>query len=110
MALAAGRSEVVHLEVGEPDFGTPPHVIEQAFAAVRSGATRIPGMRADKPAAAIAARPSRTGVAVGPEQVIVTVGAIGALFTALMSIIYVGDEVPQAAGIGNSQQPVLIPS
>ena len=94
MALAAGRSDVIHLEVGEPDFGTPSHIIEQAFTAVRNGATRYTG-NAGRPSlrAAIASRASRTGVAVGPEQVIVTVGAIGALFTALMSVIDVGDEV-----------------
>jgi aspartate/methionine/tyrosine aminotransferase len=94
MALAAGRSDVIHLEVGEPDFGTPPHIIEAAFAAVRSGATRYSG-NAGRPSlrAAVAERVSRAGVACGPERVIITVGAIGALFTALMSVIDAGDEV-----------------
>ncbi len=40
MSLAAGRDDVIHLEVGEPDFGTPSAIIEQAFSAVRQGATR----------------------------------------------------------------------
>ena len=40
MALAAGRTDVVHLEVGEPDFNTPEFIIEGAFAKVRAGATR----------------------------------------------------------------------
>ena len=78
MSLAAGRPDVIHLEVGEPDFGTPTHIIDQAFAAVRAGATRYTG-NAGRPTlrAAIAERASRSGVAVGPERVIVTVGAIG---------------------------------
>ena len=94
MSLAAGRPDVIHLEVGEPDFGTPAHIVDQAFSAVRSGATRYTG-NAGRPSlrAAIAARASRSGIPVAPERVIVTVGAIGALFTALMSLIDPGDEV-----------------
>jgi len=81
MSLAAGRSDVIHLEVGEPDFGTPSAIIEQAFAAVRQGATRYSG-NAGRPSlrATIAQHASRYGVPVTPERVIVTVGAIGALF------------------------------
>jgi aspartate aminotransferase/aminotransferase len=94
MALAAGRSDVIHLEVGEPDFGTPAHIIEGAFAAVRAGATRYTA-NAGRPTlrAAIAGRAARRGAAIAPEQVIVTVGAIGALFTALMTVVDAGDEV-----------------
>ena len=94
MALAAGRSDVIHLEVGEPDFGTPSHIIEGAFEAVRAGATRYTG-NAGRPTlrAAIAVRAARRGTPVSPERAIVTVGAIGALFTALMTIVDAGDEV-----------------
>lgn len=88
MALAAGRSDVIHLEVGEPDFGTPSHIIEGAFEAVRAGATRYTG-NAGRPTlrAAIAARAARHGTPVAPERAVVTVGAIGALFTALMTVV-----------------------
>lgn len=94
MALAAGRSDVIHLEVGEPDFGTPPHIIEGAFEAVRAGATRYTG-NAGRPTlrAAIAARAARRGAPVAAERAIVTVGAIGALFTSLMTVVDLGDEV-----------------
>jgi aspartate/methionine/tyrosine aminotransferase len=94
MALAAGRNDVIHLEVGEPDFGTPSHIIEGAFEAVRGGATRYTG-NAGRPTlrAAIAARAARRGTSVAPERAIVTVGAIGALFTALMTVVDSGDEV-----------------
>lgn len=92
--MAAGRDDVIHLEVGEPDFGTPSHIIEGAFEAVRGGATRYTG-NAGRPAlrAAIAARAARRGTPVAPERAIVTVGAIGALFTALMTVVDSGDEV-----------------
>ena len=68
MALAAGRSDVIHLEVGEPDFGTPAHIIEDAFAAVRAGATRYTA-NAGRPTlrAAIAAHAARRGAAIAPE-------------------------------------------
>lgn len=94
MALAAGREDVIHLEVGEPDFGTPMHIIEGAFEAVRSGATRYTG-NAGRPTlrAAIAKRITERRTAITSERVIVTVGAIGALFTALMTIVDAGDEV-----------------
>ena len=94
MSLAAGREDVIHLEVGEPDFGTPSAIIEQAFAAVRQGATRYSG-NAGRPSlrAAVAQRASRYGVTVTPERVIVTVGAIGALFGSLMAVIDPGDEI-----------------
>ena len=95
MALAAGRSDVIHLEVGEPDFLTPGNIVEQAFTAVRGGATRYTG-NAGRPTlrAMVAERAKRrTGVAVAPEQVVVTVGAIGALYASLMSVLDAGDEV-----------------
>ena len=40
MALAATRQDVIHLEVGEPDFCTPLPIIEAAFAAARAGFTK----------------------------------------------------------------------
>ena len=95
MALAATRPDVIHLEVGEPDFGTPEHIITAAFEAVRAGATKYTG-NAGRPQLReqIATRVrERTRRSVVAEQVIVTVGAIGALYTALMSVLDTGDEV-----------------
>ncbi len=40
MDLARGRPGVLHLEVGEPDFQTPPHIVEAAARAVRDGHTK----------------------------------------------------------------------
>jgi aspartate aminotransferase len=40
MELAAGRPDVIHLEVGEPDFATPPHIVAAAAAAARAGSTK----------------------------------------------------------------------
>jgi aspartate/methionine/tyrosine aminotransferase len=95
MALAASRSDVIHLEVGEPDFATPAHISAAAFAAVQAGATKYTGNAGrlqlrDLIAARVRAR---TRAAVTAEHVIVTVGAVGALYTALMSVLDAGDEV-----------------
>src|SRR3954467_12730866 len=68
----AGR-DVVHLEIGEPDFATPARASGAAFPAVRAGATGYcpaPGLPELREAAA--ADLSRTrGVAIGAERVIV---------------------------------------
>lgn len=95
MAMAAGRDDVIHLEVGEPDFITHSNIIENAFAAVRGCATRYTG-NAGLPSlrVAIAARVSRrSGIDVAAGQVVVTVGAIGALYLSLMAVLDEGDEV-----------------
>jgi aspartate aminotransferase/aminotransferase len=95
MALAASRRDVIHLEVGEPDFATPKHIVTAAFAAVRAGATKYTGNagRLQLRELVAARTRARTHVNVAVDHVIVTVGAIGALYTALMSILDVGDEV-----------------
>jgi aspartate/methionine/tyrosine aminotransferase len=96
MALAAGRPDVIHLEVGEPDFSTPQHIIDAAFKAASVGWTKyapnagLPALRQQ-----VAMRASRYGgkQPVVAEQVVITTGAIGALYSALMAVIDGGDEV-----------------
>lgn len=95
MSLAAGKPDVIHLEVGEPDASTPAHITEAAFLAAREGWTRysanagLPSLRGK-----VAARVSqRWKKAVGEGQVIVTTGAVGGLYTALMTVLDPGDEV-----------------
>ena len=95
MALAAGRPEVIHLEVGEPDASTPEHIIEGAFAAARAGWTKY-GPNAGLPTLRklIAGHASaRWGVPVASDQVVVTTGAIGALYTAIATVVDAGDEI-----------------
>jgi aspartate aminotransferase/aminotransferase len=95
MALAAERPNVIHMEVGEPDFTTPAPIIEDAFAAARAGFTKytsnagLPSLRR-----AVAARASRQyGQEIDPGRIVITTGAIGALFSALMAVVDPGDEV-----------------
>jgi aspartate/methionine/tyrosine aminotransferase len=90
----AGR-DVVHLEIGEPDFPTPAHVSEAAFAAIRAGETGYcpaPGIPELREAAA--ADLSRTrGVSIAPERVIVANGAKPFLLFGVLATCEPGDEV-----------------
>ena len=95
MELAWADPEAIHLEVGEPDFPTPEHVVEAAHRAARAGLTRyapnagLPELRealADKIV-------RRNGYAARPEQVVVTQGGIQALYLTLRALLEPGDEV-----------------
>ncbi|CAA9551864.1 MAG: Aspartate aminotransferase [uncultured Thermomicrobiales bacterium] len=95
MEFAAGREGVIHLEVGEPSFATPDHIVDAALAAARAGHTRytpnagIPELRR-----AVAARTAaRWGEPVAPEEVLVAVGAVNAIFATLVALVREGDEV-----------------
>jgi aspartate aminotransferase len=95
MELAWKDPEAIHLEVGEPDFPTPEHVVEAAHRAARMGLTRyapnagIPELRE-----ALAEKVSRrNGYDASPEQVVVTQGGIQALYLALRALLEPGDEV-----------------
>jgi aspartate/methionine/tyrosine aminotransferase len=94
-ALEAQGREVVHLEIGEPDFDTPEHVVEAGVRALRDGQTHytpaagIPQLRE-----AIAAEIGRTrGVRLEPERVVVTPGAKPIMFFVIMALAGPGDEV-----------------
>jgi aspartate aminotransferase len=94
-ALEAQGKSVVHLEIGEPDFDTPPHITEAAIRALKDGATHygpsagIPELRQ-----AIAEDSSRRrGVRATPEMVVVTPGAKPIMFFVILALVDEGDEV-----------------
>jgi len=94
-ALEAQGREIVHLEIGEPDFDTPSNIVEEAGTALHRGYTHyspsagIPELRE-----AIAEYTSeRRGVEVRPEQVVVTPGAKPIMFFAILALVEEGDEV-----------------
>jgi aspartate/methionine/tyrosine aminotransferase len=94
-ALEERGCDVIHLEMGAPDFPTPDHVVEAAVAALRAGRTGytapagLPVLRE-----AIAEEVSRTrGVAVDPAQVVVCPGGKPVIFFAFLSLVGRGDEV-----------------
>ncbi len=89
-----GRS-VIHLEIGEPGYQPPKHVLDATKRAIDEGKTKYtPASGIYELREAIAERVSSSrGVEVGPENVVVTVGAKMAIFAALMAFIDPGDEV-----------------
>ncbi|HMC60630.1 MAG TPA: aminotransferase class I/II-fold pyridoxal phosphate-dependent enzyme, partial [Candidatus Solibacter sp.] len=94
-ALEAQGRSVIHLEIGEPDFPSPPHVIEAAKRALDEGWTHYgPTQGLPELREAIAAQISRTrGVQVGPQHVSVVPGGKPIIFFPMMALLEPGDEV-----------------
>jgi aspartate/methionine/tyrosine aminotransferase len=94
-ALEAKGRDVIHLEIGEPDFDTPAHISEAAVEALRAGATHY-GPAAGMPELreAIAEDSTRRrGVRATPEMVVVTPGAKPIMFFVILALVDDGDEV-----------------
>ncbi len=91
---AQGRS-VVHMEIGEPDFPTPPNVVAAAKRALDEGWTHYgPTQGYPELREAIAEHISQTrGIRVGPERVCVVPGGKPIIFFPLLALIEAGDEV-----------------
>lgn len=94
-ALEAQGKEIIHLEIGEPDFDTPAHIKAAAVRALDEGYTHytpaagIPALRE-----AIADYIRRTrGIPVGPENVVVVPGGKPIMFFAILALVEEGDEV-----------------
>jgi aspartate/methionine/tyrosine aminotransferase len=92
---ALARPDTIRLEVGEPSFTTPAHIIEGAAAAARAGHTgygpngglaSLRGLLADKIGAV-------DGFEVDPDDVVVTPGGMNALFSIYLALVDPGDRV-----------------
>src|SRR5271157_4388269 len=94
-ALEAQGRSVIHLEIGEPDFPTPPHVIQAAKTALDEGWIHYgPTQGQPELREAIAAHISRTrGIHVGPQHVSVTPGGKPIIFFPMLALLEPGDEV-----------------
>jgi aspartate/methionine/tyrosine aminotransferase len=94
-ALEEAGHDVIHLEIGEPDFETPPHVAEAGIAAIRAGEThycQTAGLPVLREAAAASLSWSRD-VAIDPSRVLVANGAKPFLFFTILATCGPGDEV-----------------
>src|SRR6185369_7704321 len=94
-ALEAQGKEIIHLEIGEPDFDTPDNIRAAAKKAIDDGFTHYgPAAGLPQTRQAIARYISRTrGIDVQPEQVVVTPGAKPIMFYIMFACIDEGDEV-----------------
>ncbi len=94
-ALEARGKSVIHLEIGEPDFDTPAHVVEAGANSLRSGDTHyspssgIPELR--QSIARYAGR--KRGLTFSPEQVVATPGGKPIMFFVILALAQEGDEV-----------------
>jgi aspartate aminotransferase len=94
-ALERQGRDIVHLEIGEPDFDTPANVVEAAVGALHKGWTHYgPSAGLPELRQAIADYVSRTrGVPVSTEEVVVVPGGKPIIFFSVLALADVGDEV-----------------
>jgi aspartate aminotransferase len=94
-ALECQGKEIIHLEIGEPDFDTPKNVVEAGVDALRKGWTHYgPSAGLPELRQAIAEDVSRSrGVNVDSDEVVVVPGGKPIIFFTIMALADVGDEV-----------------
>lgn len=82
------------LTIGEPDFDTPENIRESAVSAIRAGNTHYaPNQGTPQLRQAVADFETKRGNPTNSEQVLITIGACHALFTALLGILNPGEEI-----------------
>jgi aspartate aminotransferase len=94
-AMEAAGHKVVHLEIGEPDFDTPPHIADAAAEALRAGETHYvpaPGIPAAREA--VTGFLERFGrLRTSPDRVVITPGAKPIMWYTMLALCQEGDEV-----------------
>ena len=94
-ALERQGKEIIHLEIGEPDFDTPAHIRDAAKRALDGGATHYgPAAGLPELREAIAKDVGATrGIPVTPEEIVVTPGAKPIMYFVITALVNPGDEV-----------------
>jgi len=93
---ANAMMDVIHLEIGDPDFNTPEHISRAAYEAALAGATHYTATTGTPEVREAVAEKFRrdNGIPCDPAtEVIVSVGAIGAVFAAVMAVTNPCDEI-----------------
>src|SRR5436190_24270782 len=92
-ALEAKGRDIVHLEIGEPDFDTPPSIVAAGVAALERGETHYTSSAGivELREAIAAWLGAHRGLSVDPSQVIVAPGAKPIMFYALLALLESGD-------------------
>jgi len=93
--LQAAGQDVVALGAGEPDFDTPDHIKEAAWASIKAGKTKYtaPTGLAELKTAICAKLQRENGLAYAPDQIVVTSGVKHAVSNVLQTLLNPGDEV-----------------
>lgn len=94
-ALEKQGRNIIHLEIGEPDFDTPNNIKEAAVKALKAGYTHyVPAAGIPELRTAIAEYLSKSrGINVDPDEVVVTPGAKPIIFYTMLACVEPGDEV-----------------
>ena len=94
-ALEAQGRSIIHLEIGEPDFPTPPHIVEAGQRALAEGWTHYgPTQGYPELREAVAEDVSRRrNIKVGPEHVSIVPGGKPIIFFPMLALLEPGDEV-----------------
>jgi aspartate aminotransferase len=113
LALKASGQNIIGLQVGDPDFGTPPAVLEVAMKAMSAGLTHYTSSRGNADLlAAVAKKLQRDeGVSYDPaSEILVTHGGIHAYYTGLQSILNPGDDVlvPDPSWATHSNMAIML--
>lgn len=113
LALKASGKNIIGLQVGDPDFGTPPAIMDAALNAMRSGLTHygpsrgFPDLRT-----AVAKKMLRDeGVACDPDtEILITHGGIHAYYLAMQSILSPGDDIliPDPSWATHSNMAIML--
>jgi aspartate/methionine/tyrosine aminotransferase len=94
-ALEAQGKEIIHLEIGEPDFATPANIVEAASKALHEGWTHY-GPSAGLPQlreAAAADVAQHLGISVDPSEVVIVPGGKPIMFFTILALVEEGEEV-----------------
>lgn len=113
LALKAGGQNITGLQVGDPDFGTHPAIVESALKAMQEGQTHYgPSAGTMELRRAIATKLRRDeGVAYDPaSEILVTHGGIHAYYTAMQSILNPGDDalIPDPSWATHSNMAIML--
>lgn len=95
MDLAWRTPNCIHLEVGEPDFPTPAHICEGGMRAIADGKTRYtPNAGVPELRQALAEKVEQVnGYSVEPAQIVVSAGAVEAIYASMVTLLGAGDEI-----------------
>ena len=95
MVLSSEIKDCIHLEVGQPDFRTPEHILEAVAKAAHDGHTRYTAGNGiiELREAIVKKLEKKNGIKVGTENIVVSPGAVCSIFTSLLALVEPGDEV-----------------
>lgn len=95
MDASWGMKDVIHLEVGQPDFPTPDNIVEATCQYIKKGYTKyVPNAGMGELRQAVARYfEKKTGTKTGKQNILITPGAVFSIATAFLAVLEPGDDV-----------------